>query len=115
MKMFTEDLARTYGRIESRTKEMAQEAESGDVEQIQLVAQDPGVEISFRLPDGPPPAELRVEGEGADQIDIEGVSLVSLLYHIGHHSTREPEWHFKADHVLFLAAPRIPATTMGNL
>ena len=74
--MFTEDFIRTYGRIETRTKEiMAEENEEGEVEQIQLVAEDPNVEIGFRIPDGPPPAELRVEGEGAEEIDIEDVGL----------------------------------------
>lgn len=75
IQMFTEDFIRTYGRIETRTKEIiAEENEDGDVEQIQLVAEDPNVEIGFRIPDGPPPAELRVEGEGAEEIDIEDVS-----------------------------------------
>lgn len=76
IQMFTEDFIRTYGRIETRTKEiMAEENEEGEVEQIQLVAEDPNVEIGFRIPDGPPPAELRVEGEGAEEIDIEDVGL----------------------------------------
>lgn len=75
IQMFTEDFIRTYGRIETRTKEIiAEENEAGEVEQIQLVAEDPNVEIGFRIPDGPPPEELRVEGEGAEQIDIEDVS-----------------------------------------
>lgn len=78
IEMFNEDFKRTYARIETRTKEIiAEEAEQGgEVEQIQLVAEDPSVEISFRIPDGPPPAELRVEGEGAEEIDIEDVSLL---------------------------------------
>ena len=59
--MFTEDFDRTYGRIETRTKEIMEE--EGDREQIQLVAEDPNVEIGFNLPDGPPPENLRLEGE----------------------------------------------------
>lgn len=70
--MFKQDLEQTYARIESRTKELiAEEAE--DREQIQLVAQDPNMEIAFNLPDGPPPADLRVEGEGSEELDIEQV------------------------------------------
>lgn len=86
--MFNEDFARTYNRIASRTIEiLAEEAASGqgadgsgEVEQIQLVAEDPNVKIGFNLPDGPPPADLRVEGEGAEEMDIEQVrhSLRSL-------------------------------------
>jgi cell division cycle protein 37 len=79
--MFNEDFARTYNRIASRTIEiLAEEAASGqgpdgsgEVEQIQLVAEDPNVKIGFNLPDGPPPADLRVEGEGAEEMDIEQV------------------------------------------
>ena len=70
--MFKEDLERTYGRIEIRTQEIIKE-EAEDREQIQLVAQDPNMEIAFNLPDGPPPADLRLEGEGAEDMDIEQV------------------------------------------
>ena len=59
--MFNEDYARTYGRVESRTKEII--AEEGEREQIQLVAEDPNMEIGFNLPDGPPPDDLRLEGK----------------------------------------------------
>ena len=70
--MFTEDFATTYGRIESRTKEMIAE-ESVEREQIQLVAEDPSMEITFNLPDGPPPDDLRIEGEGSETMDIDQV------------------------------------------
>ena len=72
IKMFKEDFTTTYARIESRTKEMIAE-ESVGREQIQLVAEDPSTQITFNLPDGPPPTELRVEGEGAQDMDIEQV------------------------------------------
>ena len=71
--MFTQDLAQTYGRIESRTRELIQEESQQEREQIQLVATDPKMTIAFNLPDGPPPAELRVEGEGTEDLDIEQV------------------------------------------
>nr|ODO00976.1 cell division cycle protein 37 [Cryptococcus depauperatus CBS 7855] len=76
IKMFNEDFQRTYGRISSRTKEiLAEEATqgSGERETIQLVATDPNMTIAFNLPDGPPPEELRLEGEGAEELDVEQV------------------------------------------
>ena len=72
LKMFSEDFVSTYARIESRTKEMIAE-ESVDREQIQLVAEDPSMQITFNLPDGPPPEELRIEGEGSEDMDTEQV------------------------------------------
>jgi cell division cycle protein 37 len=76
--MFNEDFVRTYNRIATRTVEILAEekaAGEGEAEQIQLVAEDPNVKIGFNLPDGPPPADLRVEGEGSEQMDIEQASL----------------------------------------
>jgi cell division cycle protein 37 len=75
LKMFADDFSRTYGHIERRSVELAKEAEEehGDREQIQLVAEDPNMKIGFNLPDGPPPADLRVEGEGAEELDMEQV------------------------------------------
>lgn len=74
LKMFADDFNRTYNHVERRSKEIAAEEEaSGEREQIQLVAEDPNMKIGFNIPDGPPPAELRIEGEGADQLDIEQV------------------------------------------
>jgi cell division cycle protein 37 len=69
--MFNEDFASTYDRIARRTVEMM--AEESEKEQIQLVAEDPSMTISFNLPDGPPPADLRLEGEGTEEMDIEAV------------------------------------------
>ena len=71
--MFLQDLEQTYGRIESRTKELILEDSQTEREQIQLVAQDDNTTIAFNLPDGPPPAELRLEGEGTEELDVEQV------------------------------------------
>lgn len=80
--MFTQDVDATYARIATRTQEMIAEdlakgsgpgSDPEEREQIQLYAQDPNMTISFNLPDGPPPADLRVEGEGAEELDIEQV------------------------------------------
>jgi len=78
--MFNEDFVRTYNRIATRTVEILAEEKAsgeGEAEQIQLVAEDPNVKIGFNLPDGPPPADLRIEGEGSEQMDIEQASLFS--------------------------------------
>nr|XP_018265865.1 cell division cycle protein 37 [Kwoniella dejecticola CBS 10117]OBR88023.1 cell division cycle protein 37 [Kwoniella dejecticola CBS 10117] len=76
LEMFMQDFNQTYTRIARRTVEMiAEEEAAGEREQIQLVAEDPSVEIGFNLPDGPPPADLRLEGEGTEDMDIEQVKL----------------------------------------
>lgn len=72
--MFNEDFRQTYNRIATRTQEMiAEEAAAGEREQIQLVAEDPSMTISFNLPDGPPPEEIKLEGEGTEELDLEQV------------------------------------------
>jgi cell division cycle protein 37 len=75
IEMFTAQFRQTYEHVVKRSKVLSEEAEaeSGDKEVIQLVAQDPNVKIGFNIPDGPPPEDLRIEGEGADQLDIEQV------------------------------------------
>jgi cell division cycle protein 37 len=75
IQMFTQDLEQTYNRISTRTAEMALESSGpeGETEQIQLVAEDPSMQITFNLPDGPPPENLRVEGEGAEELDMDQV------------------------------------------
>ncbi|ORY23805.1 putative Hsp90 co-chaperone Cdc37 [Naematelia encephala] len=72
IEMFTQDFQQTYNRIAQRTKEMISEEET-EREQIQLVAEDPNVTIGFNLPDGPAPDDLRVEGEGAEELDLDQV------------------------------------------
>ncbi|WVF70201.1 hypothetical protein IAT40_004989 [Kwoniella sp. CBS 6097] len=76
IEMFAQDFKQTYERIARRTVEMvAEEEASGEREQIQLVAEDPNIKIGFNLPDGPPPEDLRLEGEGTEEMDIEQVKL----------------------------------------
>ena len=70
--MFNQDFEQTYARIATRTKEMIAE-EAQEREQIQLVAEDPNMTIGFNIPDGPPPADLRIEGEGAEELDMDQV------------------------------------------
>jgi len=69
--VFLSDVLSTYTRIAQRAKVLReQQQENGEgTEQIQLMAQDPGTVISFEIPDGPPPEEIRLEGEGTEHLD----------------------------------------------
>ncbi|KAJ2929331.1 hypothetical protein H1R20_g7757, partial [Candolleomyces eurysporus] len=73
--VFEEDYKQTYQHLKKRVKlskeEAAKEAEGR--EQIQLVAEDPSITISFNVPDGPPPEDLRLEGPGTEELDVEEV------------------------------------------
>lgn len=76
--VFETDVNQTYDMIKKRAvinrEEQAKIAEQGGVEQIQLVAEDPSTVISFAVPDGPPPADLRLEESLESQgLDIEEV------------------------------------------
>lgn len=74
--VFLNDVLSTYTRIAKRAqilKSQQQESQEGGVEQIQLMAQSPGTEISFEIPEGPPPEEIRLEGEGAEHLDVNQV------------------------------------------
>lgn len=56
-----------------RAEAAAQEDQAGGKERIQLVAEDPSQTIGFNVPDGPPPADLRFEGPGTENLDPEEV------------------------------------------
>ncbi len=73
--VFQNDVADTYRRMEKRVVEMQAEQvnSDGDREQIQLVAEDPSTHIGFNIPDGPPPPNLTLEGDGVENLDIEEV------------------------------------------
>lgn len=79
LRVFQNDVNQTWARIESRSGEMAAERaaagvnSAGEREQIQLVAQDPSTTITFETPDGPPPDEITIEGEGSEEMDPEKV------------------------------------------
>ena len=70
-KVFTDDFAKTYAHLKERVRITKEEASSR--EQIQLVAEGGDVTITFNVPDGPPPADLRLEGPGTEDLDIEEV------------------------------------------
>ena len=75
--LFTKDFNDTYAHVKKRAAIVRAEEERtrelGGRETIQLVAQDAGTTISFNVPEGPPPAELVLEGEGTEDLDVEEV------------------------------------------
>ncbi|GAA5983574.1 hypothetical protein JCM5350_004869 [Sporobolomyces pararoseus] len=83
LRMFLEDVAKTSQRIIDRSKVVAAEqkaskaasASSGaeGVEQIQLVPASENQVITFEIPDGPPPENLEITGEGSEDLDPEMV------------------------------------------
>lgn len=69
---FKQDLEQTYTHLAKRV-EVTRKEEEASREQIQLVPENGDASISFNVPDGPPPADLRLEGEGTEDLDIEEV------------------------------------------
>jgi len=70
--VFKEDVERTYAHVVNRVK-INKEEQSGQREQIQLVAENPETTIGFNVPEGPPPENLVLEGPGTEDLDIEEV------------------------------------------
>ena len=73
--VFMKDVDDTYNHIVIRTKANKEEEEalSKGAEQIQLVPENPDAEISFNVPDGPPPENIKLEGLGMEGMDVEEV------------------------------------------
>ncbi|KAK4048295.1 hsp90 co-chaperone Cdc37 [Microbotryomycetes sp. JL201] len=75
LKVFLDDVAQTSERIINRARTVAKEKEAEPAtearEQIQLVASDPSTVITFEVPDGPPPENLEITGEGSEELDPE--------------------------------------------
>jgi len=71
--VYFNDVLATFSRISTRAVEMAAESKSSGagIEQIQLVAEDPSITISFNVPDGPAPEHIELEGEGAENMDMD--------------------------------------------
>jgi cell division cycle protein 37 len=72
--IFRKDVEDTYGHIVKRVEvAKTEEAEANAAaEQIQLMAENPD-NVSFNVPDGPPPENLVLEGPGTEGMDIEEV------------------------------------------
>ncbi|KIJ54710.1 hypothetical protein M422DRAFT_24618 [Sphaerobolus stellatus SS14] len=73
--VFIKDVEDTYAHLASRVKiSMEEEARNpSGRETIQLMQEDPTKPITFNVPDGPPPADIRLEGPGTENLDIEEV------------------------------------------
>lgn len=69
--VFVKDVEDTYEHLVRRV----QASQEGN-EQIQLVPENPNQKITFNVPEGPPPADLRLEGPGTEDMDIEEVRQV---------------------------------------
>lgn len=74
-KVFTDDVEQTYKHLCERVRISKEEAarEAAGKEQIQLVPENPETVITFNVPDGPPPEDLRLEGPGTEDLDLEEV------------------------------------------
>lgn len=71
---FTQDVEGTYNHLVERVRISKEEEEAaGGQEQIQLVPENPSQTIGFNVPDGPPPEDLRLEGPGTEDLDVEEV------------------------------------------
>jgi cell division cycle protein 37 len=72
--IFVNDVEGTYSHLKTRAKVAAAESLTEEhKEQIQLVPENPSASISFNVPDGPPPEDLRLEGPGMEDLDPEEV------------------------------------------
>lgn len=71
--VFVNDVNGTYSHLKTRAKAAAVETSDAQKEQIQLVPEDPSATITFNVPDGPPPEDLRLEGPGMEGLEIEQV------------------------------------------
>ena len=73
--VFLKDVDDTYSHIVTRVKVNKEEEEAlrEGAEQIQLVPENPDAEISFNVPDGPPPENIKLEGPGTESMDLEEV------------------------------------------
>lgn len=73
--VFMKDVDDTYDHIVTRVKANKEEEEAlgKGTEQIQLVPENPDAEISFNVPDGPPPENIKLEGPGTEGLEVEQV------------------------------------------
>lgn len=71
--VFVKDVEGTYAHLKTRARAAATEVSDVQREQIQLVPENPSASISFNVPDGPPPEDLRLEGPGTEDLEVEQV------------------------------------------
>jgi len=71
--VFVKDVEGTYSHLKTRAKAAAADSSEVQKEQIQLVPENPSASITFNVPDGPPPEDLRLEGPGTEDLEVEQV------------------------------------------
>ncbi|KAH9933216.1 Cdc37 N terminal kinase binding-domain-containing protein [Epithele typhae] len=71
--LFEKDVEDTYAHLIERVRLSKEEEPAGGAEQIQLVAENPETQISFNVPQGPPPEQLELEGPGFENVSVEEV------------------------------------------
>lgn len=73
--VFMKDVDDTYSHIVSRVKANNEEEEAlrQGAEQIQLVPENADAEISFEVPDGPPPETIQLGGPATEGLNPEDV------------------------------------------
>ncbi|KIK18353.1 hypothetical protein PISMIDRAFT_109573 [Pisolithus microcarpus 441] len=71
--VFEKDVEDTYVHVVTRANAAASSSEATHKEQIQLIPENPNATLSFNVPDGPPPDDLRLEGPGTEELNIEEV------------------------------------------
>ncbi|KAG8892662.1 hsp90 co-chaperone Cdc37 [Tulasnella sp. 408] len=69
--VFDNDFKETFNMMMTRADNAKKEDESK--ERIQLVAEDPSSTITFNVPEGPPPENIKLEGPGTEDLDPEEV------------------------------------------
>lgn len=72
LSVFFKDVEDTYAHLKRRVEASRDEMKASEREQVQLVASDPSMSISFSVPDGPPPAELVLD-ESLKDMDVKEV------------------------------------------
>ena len=71
--IFEKDVEDTYKHLVERVRISKTEEAAQPAEQIQLVPENPATQITFNVPDGPPPERIELEGPGFENVDIEDV------------------------------------------
>ncbi|EPQ54468.1 hypothetical protein GLOTRDRAFT_93972 [Gloeophyllum trabeum ATCC 11539] len=71
--VFAKDVEDTYRHLVERVRVTKEQQAAEAQEQIQLVPENPEQTITFNVPDGPPPEDLRLEGPGTEELDVEEV------------------------------------------
>ncbi|KIO16296.1 hypothetical protein M407DRAFT_58013, partial [Tulasnella calospora MUT 4182] len=69
--VFDNDFTETFNMMMTRAENAKKDDEAK--ERIQLVAEDSGSNITFNVPEGPPPETIKLEGPGTEDLDPEEV------------------------------------------